>query len=174
MNGDEKHAATLMHAALTDFLAYAEDPNMPTETLKERAAQAVVRVTAPDEALDRAFLRRALKSARFAQFLAVALRALPQRARARVAGVVDAFFLERIAALRTGLPLAWFALPSHTGQNTPAAARRDRNPAGQLLPASRAELEKLPDRIGCLEPRTGQHQHRRLALLDRAAGDELR
>ena len=42
MKDDEKHAASLMHAALTEILAYAEDPNMPMETLKERAAQAVL------------------------------------------------------------------------------------------------------------------------------------
>ena len=52
------------------------------------AGKAVMRVTALDEPLDRAFFHHALKLARFAQFLCVARRALPQRTRPRVAGAV--------------------------------------------------------------------------------------
>ena len=42
MNEDQKFALTLMHAALTDFLAYYNDPNMPMQSLLERAAQAAL------------------------------------------------------------------------------------------------------------------------------------
>jgi hypothetical protein len=42
MNEDQKFALTLMHAALTDFLVYYNDPNMPMQSLLERAAQAAL------------------------------------------------------------------------------------------------------------------------------------
>jgi len=86
------------------------------------ARKAVVRVTAIDKTLDYALFDRALKPARIAQFLRVALRALPQRTRPRVAGAVYGASPRRAAALRAGLPLTWVALPSHTGRNAPDAA----------------------------------------------------
>jgi hypothetical protein len=74
-----------------------------------------MRVTALDEPLDRAFFHRALKSPCLAKLPAVALRALPQGARARDAGAVHTSFLERTAALRAWLPSPRLALPFHTG-----------------------------------------------------------
>jgi len=61
------------------------------------AHKVLVRVTAIDKTLDYALFDRALKPARIAQFLRVALRALPQRTRPRVAG--------RYTAPRRGAPL---------------------------------------------------------------------
>ena len=43
-----------------------------------------------------------------------------------------------------------------------------------LRPSASVELEQPADRLGRLQAGAGQHQHRRLALPDRAAGDELR
>jgi len=42
MNENQKFALTPMHAALTDFLAYYNDPNMPMQSLLERTAQAAL------------------------------------------------------------------------------------------------------------------------------------
>jgi hypothetical protein len=42
MNENQKYAVARMHAALTDFLAYCDDPNMPMDSLMERAAQAAL------------------------------------------------------------------------------------------------------------------------------------
>jgi len=53
------------------------------------ACEAVVRITALQEALDRALLHRALKPTRLAKLLAMVLRAAPQGACARVARAVD-------------------------------------------------------------------------------------
>ena len=77
--------------------------------------EAVVRIAALDETLDRVLFHRALKSTRFAKLLAVALRAAPKRARARVAGAVHAASRQGTAVLRAGSPLPWFALRSHPG-----------------------------------------------------------
>ena len=93
------------------------------------ALGALQRITALDEALNRALFHRALKVTRLAKLPAVALHALPEEARAGVTGAVHASSSERIATLRACLPLAWFALPSHTERNAPAPARRDRNAA---------------------------------------------
>ena len=49
------------------------------------AGKPVVRIATAQEALDRALLHRAAKATRFAKLLAVALRAAPKRACARVA-----------------------------------------------------------------------------------------
>ena len=42
MNDDQNYAVKIMHAALTDFLSYNGDPNMPMDSLLERAAQAAL------------------------------------------------------------------------------------------------------------------------------------
>ena len=42
MNDDQKYAIARMHDALTDFLSYNGDPNMPIDSLLERAAQAAL------------------------------------------------------------------------------------------------------------------------------------
>lgn len=102
------------------------------------AGKAVMRVTALDEPLDRAFFHHALKSTRLAKLPAVPLRALPQGARPGVAGAIHPFSFERTATLHARPSSRWLALRSHTGRNAPAAARRDRNPADGLKGASRS------------------------------------
>ena len=42
MTDDQIYTIRLMHGALEDFLGMYNDPNMPMETLLERAAQAVI------------------------------------------------------------------------------------------------------------------------------------
>ena len=70
------------------------------------ARKAVVRVTALDEPLDRAFFYRTLKATRLAQLPAVALRALPQGTRAWIAGAVHTFPLKKCTdASHACLPL---------------------------------------------------------------------
>ena len=101
--------------------------------------EAVVRIATRDEMLERALFHRALKSTRFAQLLAVALRAAPQRARSRVASVVHTASRRRSTILRAGgSPLPWFALRSHPGRNARTTDPRHRIPAGESKGESRS------------------------------------
>ena len=42
MNEDQQYANKLMYSALCDFLSYYNDPNMPIDSLMDRAAQAAL------------------------------------------------------------------------------------------------------------------------------------
>jgi hypothetical protein len=71
--------------------------------------KAVVQVTALDKTLDCALLHCALKSARVAQFLAVALRALLLGVCPWVAEAIYGTLKRRTAVLRAGLSWRWSA-----------------------------------------------------------------
>ena len=74
-----------------------------------------VRIAAAQEALDRALLHRAAKATRFAKLLAVASRAAPKRACARVARAVDP------AARRHLIPIRASSLAHAIGNASSAA-----------------------------------------------------